>query len=106
MTTRGCWTNRRSPRSACSSMRYAPRSRRAASSPAAPRRGACSPKDMAGPASPRQRAAALRRELERHNRLYYAQDAPEITDAEYDRLFAELQRIEAQHPELAVPDSP
>lgn len=61
---------------------------------------------MAGPASPRQRAAALRRELERHNRLYYAEDAPEITDAQYDRLFAELQRIEAEHPQLAAPDSP
>jgi DNA ligase (NAD+) len=61
---------------------------------------------MASSASPRQRAAVLRRELERHNRLYYAEDAPEITDAEYDRLFAELQHIEAQHPELATSDSP
>jgi len=61
---------------------------------------------MAGSPSPRERAAVLRRELERHNRLYYAQDAPEITDAEYDRLFAELQRIEAEHPELATADSP
>jgi DNA ligase (NAD+) len=61
---------------------------------------------MAGLASPRERAADLRRELERHNRLYYAEDAPEITDAEYDRLFAELQRIEAEHPELAAADSP
>jgi DNA ligase (NAD+) len=56
--------------------------------------------------APRARAEALRRELERHNRLYYAEDAPEITDAEYDRLFAELQAIEAEHPELATPDSP
>jgi DNA ligase (NAD+) len=54
----------------------------------------------------RARAEALRRELERHNRLYYVEDAPEITDAEYDRLFAELQQIEVQHPELATPDSP
>ena len=61
---------------------------------------------MASSASPRERAAVLRRELERHNRLYYAEDAPEITDAEYDRLFAELQHIEAQHPELATSDSP
>ena len=61
---------------------------------------------MAGPASPRQRAAALRRELERHNRLYYVEDAPEISDAAYDQLFAELQRLEAEHPELAAPDSP
>jgi DNA ligase (NAD+) len=61
---------------------------------------------MAGPASLRQRAAALRRDLERHNRLYYVEDAPEVTDAEYDRLFAELQQLEAEHPELATPDSP
>jgi DNA ligase (NAD+) len=60
------------------------------------------------PASPsqRERAAELREVLARHNRLYYVEDAPEITDAEYDRLFAELQRLEAEHPELAVPDSP
>jgi DNA ligase (NAD+) len=48
----------------------------------------------------------LRRELERHNRLYYVEDAPEITDAEYDRLFRELEALEAAHPELASPDSP
>jgi DNA ligase (NAD+) len=56
--------------------------------------------------APRERAEALRREIERHNRLYYVEDAPEITDAEYDVLFAELQRLEAEHPELATPDSP
>src|SRR4051794_9624286 len=56
--------------------------------------------------SPRQRAEQLRAELERHNRLYYADDAPEITDAEYDRLFRELSDIEAAHPELRTPDSP
>jgi DNA ligase (NAD+) len=61
---------------------------------------------MAGAGSPADRAARLRRELERHNRLYYVEDAPEVTDAEYDRLFAELQRLEAEHPELAAPDSP
>ena len=61
---------------------------------------------MAGPASPRQRAAALRRELERHNRLYYVEDAPEISDAAYDQLFAELQQLETEHPELSAPDSP
>jgi DNA ligase (NAD+) len=53
-----------------------------------------------------RRAEALRREIERHNRLYYVEDAPEITDAEYDRLFRELQGLEAAHPELASPDSP
>ena len=61
---------------------------------------------MAGSTGPRQRAAELRDVLARHNRLYYAQDAPQVTDAEYDRLFAELQRIEANHPELVTPDSP
>ena len=40
--------------------------------------------------SPRERSARLRAEIERHNRLYYEADAPEITDAEYDRLFREL----------------
>ena len=56
--------------------------------------------------SPRERVGALRAEIEHHNRLYYVEDAPEITDAEYDRLFRELQALEAQHPELATPDSP
>ena len=56
--------------------------------------------------SPRERAARLRAQLEHHNRLYYDLDAPEISDAEYDRLFRELQDLEREHPELATPDSP
>jgi DNA ligase (NAD+) len=56
--------------------------------------------------SPRERAAFLRSEIERHNRLYYVLDQPEITDAEYDRLFEELVALEREHPELASPDSP
>lgn len=52
------------------------------------------------------RAEALRREIERHNRLYYVEDAPEITDAEYDRLLRELMDLEAAHPELLTTDSP
>ena len=52
------------------------------------------------------RARRLRQEIERHNRLYYIEDAPQITDAEYDKLFAELQSLEAEHPELRTPDSP
>jgi DNA ligase (NAD+) len=48
----------------------------------------------------------LRRSIERHNRLYYVEDAPEITDAEYDALFRELQALEAEHPKLRTPDSP
>ncbi len=53
-----------------------------------------------------ERAAKLRAEIERHNHLYYVLDAPELPDAEYDRLFRELQALEAQHPELASADSP
>jgi DNA ligase (NAD+) len=48
----------------------------------------------------------LRETIERHNRLYYLEDAPQITDAEYDRLFRELQALEAEHPELRTDDSP
>lgn len=53
-----------------------------------------------------RRAAELRSQLHRHAHLYYTLDAPEIPDAEYDRLFQELQAIEAEHPELLTPDSP
>jgi DNA ligase (NAD+) len=48
----------------------------------------------------------LREAIERHNRLYYAEDAPQITDAEYDALFRELQALEAAHPELRSDASP
>jgi len=52
------------------------------------------------------RAAELRRLIERANHGYYVLDKPEISDAEYDRLFRELQELEAKHPELRTPDSP
>jgi len=52
------------------------------------------------------RAEVLRREIERHAHAYYVLDAPTLPDAEYDRLFRELQSIEAEHPALATPDSP
>jgi DNA ligase (NAD+) len=55
---------------------------------------------------PRQRVDFLIRELERHNRLYYLEDSPEISDAEWDRLFHELRDLEEAHPELRRPDSP
>ncbi len=54
----------------------------------------------------KQRIAQLRAEIERHNHAYYVLDAPTIPDAEYDKLFRELQALEAQHPELLTPDSP
>jgi DNA ligase (NAD+) len=52
------------------------------------------------------RMAELRQKLEYHNYLYHVQDAPEISDAEYDRMFRELLELERAHPELASPDSP
>jgi DNA ligase (NAD+) len=52
------------------------------------------------------RAAELRRVLERANHAYYVLDRPEISDAEYDRLFRELQALEAEQPDLRTPDSP
>ncbi len=48
----------------------------------------------------------LRAEINRHNELYYQNDAPEIADAEFDRLLAELKRLEEENPELIMPDSP
>jgi len=54
----------------------------------------------------RARAAELRALLQHHAHRYYVLDAPDIPDADYDRLFAELQDIEAQHPALRTPDSP
>jgi cell division protein ZipA len=54
----------------------------------------------------RERAAWLRTEIARHNYRYYVLDDPEIPDAEYDRLFSELQALETRYPELKTPDSP
>ena len=51
------------------------------------------------------RVRQLREELDRHNYLYYVLDEPEIPDAEYDKLFRELERLEADYPLLATPDS-
>ena len=56
--------------------------------------------------SPQDRAAWLREELQRHERLYYQEAKPEITDREFDRLMAELAAIEEEHPELRTADSP
>lgn len=54
---------------------------------------------------PAARAAELRHLLDYHAYRYYALDAPEITDAAFDKLLVELQQIEAAHPELVTPDS-
>jgi DNA ligase (NAD+) len=50
--------------------------------------------------------ADLRQKIDYHNYRYYVLDNPEISDAEYDRMFRELQELEKAHPELASPDSP
>ncbi len=57
-------------------------------------------------ASTKRRMEQLRRELDRHNRLYYIEDRPEIDDAEYDRLLRELAALEEKHPNWASADSP
>ena len=52
------------------------------------------------------RAEALREELRHHEHLYYVEDKPEITDAQYDTLMGELKVLEREHPQLLSPDSP
>jgi DNA ligase (NAD+) len=59
-----------------------------------------------GAVDPVARAADLRARIAHHNERYYVLDDPEVTDAEYDALVAELRAIEAEHPDLVVPDSP
>ena len=56
--------------------------------------------------APSKRAAWLRTELARHNILYYIHDSPEVSDAEYDKLYHELVKLETETPELVTPDSP
>jgi len=53
-----------------------------------------------------QRAEELRRLIDHHNRLYYVEARPEISDRDFDRLLEELKKIEADHPDLVTPDSP
>jgi DNA ligase (NAD+) len=62
--------------------------------------------DAEGPNPHAARAEALRKQLHHHAHRYYTLDEPEIPDAEYDRLYQELQALEAAHPELRTPDSP
>jgi DNA ligase (NAD+) len=61
---------------------------------------------MANPKTAAGRAADLREEIAKHARLYYVEDRPEITDAEYDRLMRELIALEESDPGLVTPDSP
>lgn len=55
---------------------------------------------------PAERVEQLRREIRRHDSLYYEHDEPEIPDADYDRLVRELRSLEAEFPDLVTPDSP
>lgn len=68
-----------------------------------------SPLELAGGSEAEQlaaRVATLRHQIEEANYHYYVQDNPTLSDAEYDQLMIELQRIEQEHPELQTPDSP
>src|SRR5713226_10322698 len=53
-----------------------------------------------------QRAEELRRQINYHNYKYYVDAKPEIPDREFDQLLKDLEKIEAEHPELVTPDSP
>jgi DNA ligase (NAD+) len=53
-----------------------------------------------------QKNKSLRQQIKKHDLLYYVQNKPEISDKQYDELFSELKKLEAEHPELITPDSP
>ena len=57
-------------------------------------------------AQAKKKIEKLRKEIHHHDHLYYVLDKPEISDAEYDKLFRELQELEKQFPDLITPDSP
>ena len=61
---------------------------------------------MSADATAKQRIEKLRREIERHSRLYYVDAAPEISDHQFDRLLGDLASLEADNPELVTADSP
>ena len=52
------------------------------------------------------RMAELRQQINLHNYRYYVLDSPLVSDAQYDKLIAELRQLEVEHPELVTPDSP
>src|SRR6187200_1327005 len=75
-------------------------------------RSAASPLNSSGNDQPmthkqaEERIAALRLKVRHHDHLYYSKDRPEISDAEYDRLFCELVELETAYPDLLTDDSP
>ncbi len=62
--------------------------------------------DTGGTAEVERRLAELRELLRHHEYRYYVLDSPEISDADYDALYRELEQLEAAHPELVTADSP
>ncbi len=58
------------------------------------------------PANPAEKVQRLRKDLERYSYAYYVLDSPIVPDSEYDRIYSELQALEAKHPELVTLDSP
>ena len=58
------------------------------------------------PAAVQKKIESLREKIRHHEYLYYVQDKPQLTDADFDKLMNELKRLEAEHPELVTPDSP
>ena len=71
-----------------------------------PKKSAGTTTHDAGSSEPRERVAALRKEIAHQNQRYHELDAPEITDAAFDALMRELRELEAAHPDLVTPDSP
>ena len=67
---------------------------------------ATNPSKQAAQKEAQKEAERLRAAINRHNHLYHTRDAPEVSDAEFDRLFQRLLALEAEHPSLATPDSP
>ena len=61
---------------------------------------------MAKGATVNKQIEKLREELRRHEYLYFVQDEPEISDIKFDRMMSELKKLEAEHPDLVMPDSP
>jgi len=73
---------------------------------AAPKSDAEGSRDLQDREDAKQRIEKLREAIDRHDRLYYVENAPEISDAEYDRSFAELEELEEEHPDLVTDASP
>ncbi len=56
--------------------------------------------------SDQQKIEQLRKDIQRHDHMYYVKDQPEVSDREYDRLMQDLKELEAKRPEWITPDSP